>query len=272
MHFITSVRLPIKERLLSAHNMSANILNFQSTFSINIFNQQGIYIVNNLQKAGGVAALLEAIIYVSAFVFFGAFWNFPNDADSVQKFAFLAENQIILSIVNLIMYVLFGIVLAVLVLALHERLKGNSPTLSQLASVFGVVWVGLVIASGMIANIGLSAVLELSTKDPEQAMTVWRAIYSVVEGLGGGNEVVGGLWVLLLSFAALKGNELPKIFNYFGLFIGFTGIITIYPAEVLTEIFGLGQIVWFVWLGIIMLMKPSESIKRSSKDELSHAS
>jgi hypothetical protein len=209
--------------------------------------------LNKLQKIGGVFAIFEAIIYVSAFVFFGAFWNFPTDADSVQKFAFLAENQVILSIVNLIMYVLFGIFLAVLVLAINERLKSNTPTLSQIASIFGVVWVGLVIASGMIANIGLSAVLELSTKEPEQAMTVWRAIYSVVEGLGGGNEVVGGLWVLLLSFAALKGDELSKRLNYLGLFVGIIGILTVYPAEVLTEIFGVSQIVWFSWLGAVML-------------------
>jgi hypothetical protein len=209
--------------------------------------------VNNLQKIGGVSAILESVIYVSAFVFFGAIWNFPADADSVKQFAFLAENQVILSIVNLIMYVLFGILLAVLVLALHERLKGSTPILSKIASIFGVVWVGLVIASGMIANIGLATVLELSAKDPEQAMTVWRAIYSVVEGLGGGNEVVGGLWVLLLSFAALKGNELPKILNYLGLFVGIVGVLTIYPADVLTEIFGMSQIVWFSWLGVAML-------------------
>ena len=209
--------------------------------------------MNKLQKIGGVSAIIEAIIYVSAFVFFGAFWNFPTDADSVQKFAFLTENQVTLSIVNLIMYVIFGIFLAVLVLAINERLKSNTPTLSQIASIFGVVWVGLVIASGMIANIGLSAVLELSTKDPEQAMTVWRAIYSVVEGLGGGNEVVGGLWVLLLSFAALKGDELSKRLNYFGIFVGIVGILTVYPADVLTEIFGVSQIVWFSWLGAAML-------------------
>ncbi|MCW8833591.1 MAG: hypothetical protein OQK09_09735 [Colwellia sp.] len=221
--------------------------------------------MNNLQKLGGMAALLEATIYVSAFIFFGAFWNFPTEADSVQKFAFLAENQVILSIVNLIMYVLFGIFLAVLVLAINERLKSNSPTLSQIASLFGVVWVGLVIASGMIANIGLSAVLELSTKDPEQAMTVWRAIYSVVEGLGGGNEVVGGLWVLLLSFAALKGDELSNKINYFGIFVGVVGILTVYPAEVLTEIFGISQIVWFSWLGFIMLAEPARQTKNSGE-------
>ncbi len=209
--------------------------------------------MNNLQKVGGVTALLEAAIYISAFVFFGAFWNFPADADSVQKFAFLAVNQSLLSIVNFSMYVLFGIFLAVLVLALHERLKMNTPILSQIASIFGVVWVGLVIASGMISNIGLAAALELSVKEPEQAMTLWRAISAVVEGLGGGNEIVGGLWVLLLSIAALKGNELQKTLSYLGLFVGIVGILTIYPAEVFTEIFGISQIVWFSWLGVSML-------------------
>ena len=210
--------------------------------------------MDNLQKSGGVAALLEAAIYISAFVFFGAFWNFPTDADTVQKFAFLAENQGVLSIANFIMYVLFGILLAVLVLALHERLKMNTPILSQIASIFGIVWVGLVIASGMISNIGLAAALELSAKQPEQAMTIWRAIYSVVEGIGGGNEIVGGLWVLLLSIAALKGEELYKTLNFLGIFVGTVGILTIYPAEVFTEIFGISQIVWFSWLGVAMLM------------------
>ncbi len=209
--------------------------------------------MNHLQKLGGLAAICEAIIYIAAFVFFGAFWNYPVDADSAQKFAYLAENQMILSIVNFAMYVLFGIILAVLVLAINERLKANSPIVSQLAAVFGVVWVGLVIASGMIANIGLAAVLELSTQDPEQAMTAWRAIYAVVEGLGGGNEVVGGIWVVLLSVAALKGNELSKMLNYFGVFVGTVGILTVYPASILTEIFGLSQIVWFIWLGVVMV-------------------
>lgn len=209
--------------------------------------------MNNLQKLGGVAALIEAAIYISAFVFFGAFWNFPADADSVQKFAFLAENQQILSIVNVIMYVLFGILLAVLVLALNERLKVNCPILSQFAAIFGIIWVGLVIASGMISNIGLATALELSAKDPEQAMTVWRAIYSVVQGIGGGNEVVGGLWVLLISIAALLSKEFNRAFNYLGLFVGIVGILTIYPAEVFTEIFGMSQIVWFSWLGVSML-------------------
>lgn len=212
--------------------------------------------MNNLQRIGGVAALFEAAIYISAFVFFGAFWDYPVGADDAQKFIFLTDNQAILSIVNLTMYVAFGLFLSVLVLAIHERMKTKAPLLSQTASVFGIIWVGLVIASGMIANVGLGAVIDLSAKNAEQAMTLWVVINTIVEGLGGGNEVVGGLWVLLMSVAGLKIIELPKLLNCFGLFIGSVGILTIYPAEILTEIFGLGQILWFSWLGITMLMSP----------------
>ncbi|WP_019027739.1 DUF4386 family protein [Colwellia piezophila] len=208
----------------------------------------------NFQKIGGIAALFEAVIYLSAFVFFGVFWDFPFAADDRQKLTFLTDHQTILSIVNLTMYVFFGIFLAILVLAVHQRLKTKAPMLSQTASAFGFVWVGFIIASGMIANVGLAAVITLSTTNPEQAMTVLIVINTIVDGLGGSNEVVGGLWVLLLSIAGLKSNEFPKGLNYLGLFIGFVGILTIYPAEILKEIFGLGQIIWFSWLGVTMLM------------------
>lgn len=206
-----------------------------------------------LQKLGGVAALAEAIVYVASFVFFGAFWHFPNDAAVIQKLAFLADNQILYSMVNLVMYIVFGMLLAVLVTALHQRMKDQAPVLSQIASIFGLIWVGLVIASGMIANIGLASVIKLSSNAPEQAWTVWLAINAIVEGLGGGNEVVGGLWVLLLSVAALKCKVLPNALNYCGLLIGFAGIATVYPVDVLTELFGLGQVLWFLGLGSVLL-------------------
>ncbi|MGB2740249.1 MAG: hypothetical protein WBC60_06790 [Cognaticolwellia sp.] len=214
----------------------------------------------NLQKLGGIAAIFEAVIYISAFVFFGAFWEFPSTADDTQKLSFLINNQTILSIVNLTMYVAFGVFLAVLVLALHQRLRSKAAILSQTAAVFGLIWVALVIASGMIANVGLGTVIDLAAKNTDQAMTVWLVINTIVEGLGGGNEIVGGLWVLLLSVAALKISQLPKLLNCLGVFIGVVGILTIYPAEILTEIFGLGQIVWFSWLGIALLMKRHDTL------------
>jgi hypothetical protein len=216
-----------------------------------------------LQRIAGLSAISEAIIYLSAFIFFGAFWDYPTSADTVQKLAFLADNQMMLSVANLIMYVVFGVFLSILVVSTHECLIEKTPTLAKISSVFGIIWVGIIIASGMIANIGLATVIKLSENDPEQAMTVFRTINAVVEGLGGGNEFVGGFWVLLLSIAALKSNVFSKKLNYFGLFVGAFGMMTVYPADVLTEIFGVSQIIWFAWLGAIMLTQAAKLTKPS---------
>jgi len=44
--------------------------------------------------------------------------------------------------------------------------------------------------------------------------------------------------------------------------VGVVGIITIIPAlNAMVAVFGLGQIIWFVWLGIVLLRSnPSQGI------------
>jgi prepilin signal peptidase PulO-like enzyme (type II secretory pathway) len=119
----------------------------------------------------------------------------------------------------------------------------------------------------MIANIALDTVADLHETDPAQAEAVWSALDSVKNGLGGGNEVVGGLWVLLISWTALQTNALPRALNYVGLVAGVAGIVTIIPAlEVIGAIFGLGLIVWFVWVGIVLLGRDSSRAAHPGPD------
>lgn len=209
--------------------------------------------MNNLQKIAGVSAIFEALIYIVSFVYFGAFWAYPSEGTASEKMAYLAENQFVFSMIYFLMYAVFGIFLAVLVVGLYEKLKLTNDPIVKVGSVFGVVWVVLVIASGMLANIGLSHAINLMDLSSEKAFDMWRMISVLIESLGGGNELVGGLWVLLVSIAALKAEEFPRGLNYLGIIVGVSGIATIYPDEVFTEIFGITQIIWFVWLGIFML-------------------
>lgn len=209
--------------------------------------------MNNLQKFAGITAILEALIYISAFVYFGAFWAYPVEGTASEKMQYLAENQLSFSAIYFLMYAVFGILLAVLVVGLYERLKLDSNALVKVASVFGAVWVVLVIASGMLANIGLSHAIALMDVSAEKAFDMWRIISVIIDSLGGGNEIVGGLWVLLISIAALKASTFSKGLNYLGVIVGIAGIATVYPDDTLTEIFGITQIVWFVWLGVSML-------------------
>lgn len=208
-----------------------------------------------LQKWGGVAALYEALAYIIGMAGFILGVNISEIADPVQKVTALIDNQGLLTTLMLVVYVFFGVWLVVLSLALHERLDGKNSALARTATAFGLIWSVLVIASGMIYNVGIETVIAVSANDPSQAATVWLAISSIFNGLGGGVEVVGGIWVLLLSVAALRSDSLPRAFNIFGFIVGGAGMVTIIPAlaEIGANIFGLTQIIWFVWLGIVLL-------------------
>jgi len=211
--------------------------------------------MKNLQKMGGIAALYIAAVYVVIFVVLIFLMDTFIVVDPVQQVALLVDNQAIMYIMNLIMFVAVGIFLVVLALALYERLKAGSPAIMQIATAIGLIWACLLIGSGMVANSGIETVVDLYGKDPAQAATAWLAIESVADGLGCEFELPGSLWVLLISWAALRAGGLPKALNYLGVVLAVAGILTVFPAarEVARAVFGLGQLVWFIWLGIVML-------------------
>lgn len=211
--------------------------------------------MNKLQKLGGFAALYEAAAYVFGFWLYFAYLDSTGYEGAAGRVAFLIETQTAQYIGNITIYTLFGIFLVVLALALHERLKTGSEALMQTASVFGFIWAALVIASGMIATVGAKTVIALNATDPAQAGTVLTALSAVQEGLGGGVEIVGGVWLLLLSIAGLRSRKLPAALNYLGIIIGGAGTLTVIPplSDMGATVFGLGQIIWFIWVGLVLL-------------------
>lgn len=219
-----------------------------------------------LQKMGGVAALIEAITFIIGFALYLTLLESARygslDIPPTEHAAFLVENQMLMYAWNLIIYVVFGIFLVVLTLALHKQLAQLSSPFVPIATTFGLIWSVLVIASGMIANIGASLIVNLYATDPIQAGNVWLSMSFVTNGLGGGNEIVGGIWVLLISWVALKGNVFPKGLNYLGLIVSISGILTtIPPLAMLGAIFGFGLIVWFVWIGVVLLSNQTNLLR-----------
>jgi hypothetical protein len=172
------------------------------------------------------------------------------------------EKQSILQALMILIYVVFGIALVFLAVALHERLNVRSLELIKVATPFGLIWAGLVISSGMVGSVGLEVVAELHTQDAAQAASVWSAIGAIQERLGGGVEIVGGVWVVLITVASLRSRVLPRALSYLGLFVGAAGVLTVVPAlGGLGALFGLGQIAWFAWLGVIMLRACTQPTK-----------
>lgn len=222
--------------------------------------------MSKLQKWGGAAALYEALAYIIGFIGFIAVVNVGGIADPAQKVAAIVANQGLLTALHLIVYVAWGATLVILSLALHERLNGRRSALARTATAFGIIWSVLVIASGMIYNVGMETVVGLHAANPEQAATVWLAIESVFTGLGGGVEVVGGIWVLLLSVAGLRDGHFGRALHYLGFVVGAAGVVSIVPAlsEISAAIFGLTQIVWFAWLGIALLRRPAAAVQSAT--------
>jgi len=211
--------------------------------------------MKTLQKSGGIAALYMAISHLIGLVIFIVVLDYINITDPMQKLAMNIEKQTVIFSTNLLMYVFFGFALIVLSLALYDRMKSGAPALMQVATAIGIIWAGSLIASGMAANAGLATIVALYAKDPTQAALTFQAIESITNGLGNANgEILGGSLTLLVSLAALRTGGLPKGLNILGMLIGAVGILTIIPAlTAMVAMFGLGQIVWFVWLGIVLL-------------------
>ena len=214
--------------------------------------------MKNLQKLGGFAALYLAAALLFAMVGYLLIVGTLDVVDPVDKVVQLVDNQAFLYLLNMVAYVIWGIVMIPLVLALYDRLKAGSPAMMQIATVIGLIWACIVIASGQVSNLGMNTVVDLYGSDPAQAATVWMAIDSVANGLGSaGGEILGGTWMLLVSWAALRGRGLSKALNYLGVLVGAAGLFSAIPAlfGVFVIIFGLGKMVWCLWLGIVMLRK-----------------
>jgi hypothetical protein len=61
-----------------------------------------------------------------------------------------------------------------------------------------------------------------------------------------------------VSIAARRSHGLPPALTWLGVAIGVAGLVSVVPALASAAYaFGLLQIVWFVWLGIVLLRTPS---------------
>jgi hypothetical protein len=206
-------------------------------------------------RAGGIGALVAAATFVIGLAMFATMLlDYTTATAPSEAVAFLVDHRAALTVWNLLITIVFGIALVPLVLALHDRLRAAAPGLSRTASVFGLIWVGLIIATGMILNVGYGSVLDLHVEDPDAAATVWAGVDIVANGLGGGNEIVGGVWVLLVTLAAWRTKLIPSWLNGFGLGAAASGLVTVLPGlSSLGAVFGIGLIVWFVGVGIVLL-------------------
>lgn len=203
--------------------------------------------MERLAKAGGYAALAQALLYLISFAVLAAFQ--PGDTASwtaAQKLSYTLEHGDLAHFWALLYYA-SGIALVALTAGLHQRLLSSAPVLMPLTTPFGYIWAGFLMASGMVSQIGFAAVARLHGESADQALSVWTTVKVVQDAFGGGVELLGGVWVLLLSVAILRFSRPLAIL---GIIVGVAGVLTVIPQlGLMKAVFGLSQIVWFIWIG-----------------------
>jgi hypothetical protein len=215
-----------------------------------------------LRRIGGAAALLAAGTFAYGIAMFAtslADYTDP-DATPAESVDFLVDHQGQLLAWYIGIFIVFGAALVPLALALRQRLVDRAPILTNTATVFAAIWAALMYATGMISNIGIEAVADLADTDPDRAASVWSAIDTVTNGLGGGNELVGGIWIGLLSLAGFVTARLPRWLNVTGAVTAIAGLVTVVPAfEAVEMVFGVGSIVWFIGAGVALLRRDDQA-------------
>lgn len=208
-----------------------------------------------LQRTGGAAAHVAAGTFVVGLLLFvTALSDFASASSAAQAIASLEADHGLIDLWILVTTIMFGIALVPLTIALRERAgSGSGSSLARVASVFGQIWAGVIIAAGMVWMVGYRAVADLVPVGPDSAAQLWRAVDAVGDGLGGGNEVVGAVWVVLVSLSTWHARALPRWICVLGIIAGAAGIATLVPgASDAGAIFGLGMIVWFTAVGTVL--------------------
>ncbi len=207
------------------------------------------------QKAGGVAALYIALALLAAMPYFLLVVDYLGAVTAAEKVALVVANYASLYAMYLVTYVFYGIALGVLAFALYDRLQARAPATMRVATAIGLLWSVALVTSGMIFNYGMTTVVALAKTDPAQARLVWQSIEPVAQALGGaGGEILGGLWVLLVSVVALRSGALPRLLGWFGVVIGVAGLASVIPPlHDAAIVFGMLLIAWFAWVGVALM-------------------
>ena len=228
--------------------------------------------MKDLQKTGGVAAVLHSVAYLIGIVMYFITLSPVLDASPAEYLTLLEEYYNTLYVWIFIAYLVSGFCMVPVSLALYERVKGGTPALVQISTILGLIWACLIIGSGNLMLHSFGQLADLFGQDPAQAETVLLTLSIVENGIVSATEFIGGVWAVLVSLVALQTGALPKVLNYAGLAFGAAGAISIIPpfTETGTLIFAFGMIVWFLCLGVVMVRSSSPEVIEKAEIYMQH--
>jgi hypothetical protein len=211
--------------------------------------------VQNLQKAGGAASLLNASISIAnIIVIFGVLG--ADAAASPARVAGIATTQPVPLLLLEFFKILSALAAIVTVLAVHQVLRRHASKQVKLATGSALISAALLLIAGVVGAFAITLANPSDGARQSAGMFLYGTLNATINSLGLAAVFAFGIWYLLVSLAALKMRLLPRLLCYFGVPLGVASLVAFVAPPVALLVLLLG-LVWAVWLGIYLLREPA---------------
>ncbi|WP_424976685.1 hypothetical protein [Dinoroseobacter sp. S124A] len=218
------------------------------------------------RQTAGLGALLVAGCYLTGIAFvlgpLAPLGLGTGAMDGAAVLQLTRQSPWLLPLWMTVIYDLSALGTALAGLGLARALARDLPHLALASAATALIWTGLTLASGMVARAGLAELAALAPQDLPRALETWRILHLIETGLSGRTEALGGLWIGLASFAALRIGALSGVAGLLGAGVALAGLATYLPplSQGGGMVFGLGAILWCGWAGVEWILpRPAET-------------
>lgn len=197
------------------------------------------------KKLAAISAAYGGLSYIGGIVVYLLLLKYDSATSAAEQLDIISSNSVLVHITTLHIYVIFSFGIILLATYLYLRLKNQQPILSLLSLITGVIWATILIASGFI-SMAVTTLLMNGTAVSDLTSS-WQAIDIISNALGGGNELMGGIFTGLLSLAIYRARYSGVATSILGALVFIGGTISALPylADIGIGIFVISQILWF---------------------------
>jgi hypothetical protein len=199
--------------------------------------------VSSVLKVGGIAAYLNAAV-ASATLTVALGLVGPSALADRQKLVELAITRPAPLIIQDILKFMAAVIAVAMIAGLFRRLRGGAPTQMRVAAMFGLLAALCLVLN---ATLSLFAIWQAGNA-ALMSSPVGARLPGIIGVSGLAVILLGGVWYLLVNWAALKQKQFPRRLSYLGLSMGALSLIPVLGIMVL-----LCSIPWSVGVGRVLL-------------------
>lgn len=200
------------------------------------------------KRLATISAMYGGFSYIGGIFVYLQLLQYESATTASKQLTIISNNPVLVHITTLHIYILFSFGIILLATYLYLKLKAQQPILALLSLITGVIWATILIASGFI-TMGVTTLLMNGTPVSE-LLSTWQAIDIISNALGGGNELIGGVFTGLVSLALYRARSSSMVTSLLGALVFIGGIISALPylTDIGIGIFVISQILWFFTL------------------------